>query len=166
MHGGKEIAMPFTVKEAKEALKNMKHLSPANPRMDDDLELSLLEVIFFMAPDLIQKTRRGFTIKELAKGLADQKIEIKPGTLNRYLNEFQGVKAEPRPKKAKPVKKADSAAGKIEAESDSPKISRERPPITPEKESGTSGHHHQALNQPGQRAAYSSDKNQSHPYPQ
>ena len=41
-----------------------------------------------MAPDLTQLARRGFTSKELSAGLAADGIDIKPGTLNRYLNEY------------------------------------------------------------------------------
>lgn len=78
----------LTMKKTKDALRNLRKLSPANPRIDDDLEISIKEAISFIAPDLIQMTRRGFTIKELSAGLAVDGIDIKPGTLKRYLNEY------------------------------------------------------------------------------
>ena len=77
-----------SVKKAKEALQNLRKLAPANPKMDDDLEMSVKEAVFFMAPDLVQLTKRGLTHKEMSKGLSDDGIHIKAGTLNRYLNEY------------------------------------------------------------------------------
>ncbi len=81
------MSKTITVQEAKEALKYLKTLVPANPKMDDDLEMSLKESIAFMAPDLLRLSRRGFTHKELANGLNACGLAVKPGTLNRYLNE-------------------------------------------------------------------------------
>ncbi len=77
----------ITVQEAKGALQYLKTLTPANPKMDDDLEISVKESIAFMAPDLLRLSKRGFTQKELASGLNACGIAVKPGTLNRYLNE-------------------------------------------------------------------------------
>jgi hypothetical protein len=77
----------ITVQEAKEALKYLKTLTPANPKMDDDLEMSIKESIAFMAPDLLRLSKRGFTHKELADGLNACGIAVKSGTLNRYINE-------------------------------------------------------------------------------
>jgi len=110
----------ITVKEAKEAVKYLKQLAPARPKMDDDLEMSLREAIFFMADDLIQKTKRGFTIKELVKGLSERNIQIKPGTLNRYLNEYQDSRKGDEPVKEKLEKKSDEISVKAHAKSDSP----------------------------------------------
>lgn len=78
----------ITVKAVKEALSNLQKLSPANPKMDDDLDISVKEAVTFMAPELIKMSKRGFTNRELTKGLNDQGIFIKAGTLNRYLNEY------------------------------------------------------------------------------
>ena len=85
---------PITVKAAKSALNNLHKLKPANEKFDDDLEMSIKETIAFMAPDPIQLTKRGFTSKELSAGLATDGIHIKPGTLNRYLNEYLAAKQE------------------------------------------------------------------------
>jgi len=82
------MSKPITVKAAKSALNNLHKLKPANEKFDDDLEMSIKETVAFMAPDLIQLTKRGFTSKELSAGLAANGIHIKPGTLNRYLNEY------------------------------------------------------------------------------
>lgn len=82
------MSKSITIKKTKDALQNLSKLSPANPKIDDDLEISIKEAISFIAPDLIQMTRRGFTIKELSAGLALDGIDIKPGTLKRYLNEY------------------------------------------------------------------------------
>lgn len=82
------MAQTITVKAAKAALNNLSKLKPANEKYDDDLEMSVKEAVFFMAPDLIQHAKRGFTSKELSIGLAQGNIDIKPGTLNRYLNEY------------------------------------------------------------------------------
>lgn len=78
----------ITVKKAKEAIQNLRKLTPANPKLDDDLEMSVKETVFLLAPELVQMTKRGFTIKELSEGLAGESVQIKPGTLNRYLNEY------------------------------------------------------------------------------
>lgn len=78
----------ITVKQAKTALQNLRKLTPANPKVDDDLEMTVKEAVFFMAPDLIRMSKRGFTHKELADGLAGEGVSVKPGTLNRYLNEY------------------------------------------------------------------------------
>ena len=86
------MSQTVSVKKAKEALQNLRKLTPANPKMDDDLEMSVKETVFFMAPDLVQLTKRGLTHKEMSKGLADDGIHIKAGTLNRYLNEYQATK--------------------------------------------------------------------------
>jgi len=78
--------MTITVREAKAALAQMKKLTPARPRLDDDAKLSLKKTVLFMASELIAMNKRGFTMKELAAGLQVQNIHIKPATLNRYLN--------------------------------------------------------------------------------
>lgn len=96
------MTQAITVKKAKDALKNLRKLTPAHPKMDDDLEISVKEAVFFMAPDLIQLTKRGLTHREIAKGLADDDIDIKAGTLNRYLNEYLAAKSG--------VEKSDAAA--------------------------------------------------------
>lgn len=85
------MSKTITVRKAKEALQHLRKLTPANPKLDDDLEMNIKELIFFMAPDLIQMSKRGFTIKELSDGLAAEGVAIKPGTLNRYLNEYLSV---------------------------------------------------------------------------
>ncbi len=85
------MSKTITVQEAKVALKYLKTLTPANPKMDDDLEMSIKESIAFMAPDLLRLSKRGFTNKELASGLNACGIAVKPGTLNRYLNEHLAV---------------------------------------------------------------------------
>ena len=125
----------ITVKEAKEAIKYLKQLAPARPKMDDDLEMSLREAVFFMADDLIQKTKRGCTIKELVKGLSEKNIQIKPGTLNRYLNEYQEAHKSVEPTKEKPEKKSDGAADKPDAKSDSPPQSQKPPQVRDAKSS-------------------------------
>ena len=78
----------ITVQEAKKALKYLKTLVPANPKLDDCMELSIKEAVIFMAPDLTKFSRIGFTHKELADGLSSRGIAIKSGTLNRYLSEY------------------------------------------------------------------------------
>ena len=108
------MADTVTAKAAREALNNMRKLSPANEKYDDDLEMSIKETAFFMAPALILMSKRGFTSKELSEGLARQGISIKPGTLNRYLNEYlaskQGAKKSEKVSKNNDQKniKADS----------------------------------------------------------
>lgn len=108
------MADTVTAKAAREALNNMRKLSPANEKYDDDLEMSIKETAFFMAPALILMSKRGFTSKELSEGLARQGISIKPGTLNRYLNEYlaskQGAKKSEKVSKNNDPKniKADS----------------------------------------------------------
>lgn len=119
----------ITVKEAKEAIKYLKQLAPARPKMDDDLEMSLREAIFFMADDLIQKTKRGCTIKELVKGLSERNIQIKPGTLNRYLNEYQDSQKGEKATKEKPEMKADGTNFKGNAKSDSSPQSQKAPNV-------------------------------------
>ena len=78
----------ITVKKAKEAIQNLKKLTPANPKLDDDLEMTVKETVFLLALEFAKMTKRGFTIKALSDGLAAEGVHIKPGTLNRYLNEF------------------------------------------------------------------------------
>lgn len=119
----------ITVKEAKEAIKYLKQLAPARPKMDDDLEMSLREAIFFMADDLIQKTKRGCTIKELVKGLSEKNIQIKPGTLNRYLNEYQDNHNGGEPAKEKSEKKSDGVADKADTKYDSTPQSQKAPNV-------------------------------------
>ena len=86
----------ISVKKTKEALLNLCKLTPANPKTGDDLKMSVKEAVFFMAPDLIQLTKQGLTHKEMSKGLADDGIHIKAGTLNRYLNEYLATFAQAR----------------------------------------------------------------------
>lgn len=86
------MSKSITIKKVKETLRNLRKLTPANPKIDDDLEISIKEAIAFMAPDLIRMTKRGFTVKELSAGLADDGFDIKPATLNRYLNEHLASK--------------------------------------------------------------------------
>jgi len=83
------MALTITVREAKAALVQLKKLTPARPRLDDDTKLSFKEAVFLMAPELVAMTKRGFTLKELAAGLQAQSIPVKPATLNRYLNEYK-----------------------------------------------------------------------------
>ena len=123
----------ITVKEAREALKNLKQLTPARPKMDDELEMSLRETIFFMADDLIQKTKRGCTIKELVKWLSAQNISIKPGTLNRYLNEHQAANNDSG--QAKVAKESEGPAEQSDAKSDPSALKPPQPPATPVRES-------------------------------
>lgn len=85
----------ITVKKAKEALQKLYQLTPANPKVNDDLEMTVKEAVFFMAGDLLKMTKRGFTFKELSEGLAGEGIKIKPGALNRYLNECPAAKEPP-----------------------------------------------------------------------
>jgi hypothetical protein len=82
----------ITVKKAKDAMQNLRKLTPSSPKLDDDLEMTVKEAVFFMAPELVQMTKRGFTFKELSDGLAREDFHIKAGTLNRYLNEYQSAK--------------------------------------------------------------------------
>lgn len=86
------MSKPITIKRAKEALHNLRKLTPASPKIDDDLEVSIKEAIVFMAPDLIQMTKRGFTSRELSDGLTAEGLGIKPATLNRYLNDYLASK--------------------------------------------------------------------------
>jgi hypothetical protein len=102
----------ITIQEAKEALKYLRTLTPANPKMDNDLEMSVKESIAFMAPDLLRLSKRGFTHKELANGLNICGIAIKSGTLNRYLNEHLSV--------SKGLNESDSAT---KTEADTPEKS-------------------------------------------
>ena len=97
------MSKAITVKAAKDALNNLRKLKPANEKYDDELEMSIKEAVFFMAPDLIQFAKRGFTSKELSAGLAADAIDIKPGTLNRYLNEYLVARQN--------VEKSDGASG-------------------------------------------------------
>ena len=82
------MSKSITIKKAKHALQNLRKLTPANPKIDDDLEISIKEAIAFIAPDLIQMTKRGFTVKELSAGLAADGIDVKSSTLKRYLNDY------------------------------------------------------------------------------
>lgn len=120
------MAKTITVKAAKDALNNLRKAKPANKKFDDDLEMSIKEAVFFMAPDLIQFTKRGFTSRELAAGLAADGIQIKPGTLNRYLNEYlvakQGVD-----KSGATSKEAEADAEKAEAQTSESSGSASRP---------------------------------------
>lgn len=106
------MTKPITVKAAKEALSNLQKLKPANEKFDDGLEMSVKETAFFMAADLIQMGKRGFTNRELSAGLAGQGIAIKPGTLNRYLNEYLAGK--------KGHEKSEPASKPADSESDKP----------------------------------------------
>ena len=101
----------ITVKEAKEALKYLKTLVPANPKLDDDLAMSIKEAVTFMAPDLAQFSRRGFTHKELADGLSSRGIAIKSGTLKRYLGEYMAAKN--GTEKSETAMKSDDSKKKI-----------------------------------------------------
>ncbi|MDR3038224.1 MAG: hypothetical protein LBV21_02875 [Candidatus Adiutrix sp.] len=83
------MTFAITVKEAKAALNHLRKLTPAQPRLDDDLNLSLKETVFLMAPELSRMVKRGFTLKELAAGLNGQNIPVKTTTLNRYLTEYK-----------------------------------------------------------------------------
>ena len=91
------MALTITVREAKAALVQLKKLTPARPRLDDDTKLSFKEAVFLMAPELVAMTKRGFTLKELAAGLQAQSIPVKPATLNRYLNEYKAGLEEGEP---------------------------------------------------------------------
>ncbi len=106
------MSKTITVQEAKEALKYLKTLTPANPKMDNDLEISVKESIAFMAPDLLRLSKRGFTHKELASGLSACGIVVKPGTLNRYLNEHLAA--------GKGLAEPDSATRTAAAEAENP----------------------------------------------
>jgi len=88
------MTLTITVKEAKAALVEMKKLTPANLRLDDDAKISFKEAVFLMAPELVAMNKRGFTLKELADGLQAQNIPVKPATLNRYLNEYKAGQGE------------------------------------------------------------------------
>jgi hypothetical protein len=88
------MTLAITVREAKAALAQIKKLTPAHPRLDDDTRLSLKEAVFLMAPELVAMTKRGFTLKELSDGLQAQSIPIKPATLNRYFNEYKAGQTE------------------------------------------------------------------------
>jgi hypothetical protein len=103
------MSKAITVQATKEAVKYLKTLTPANPKMDDDLEMSIKESITFMAPDLLRLSKRGFTHKELANGLSACGIAVKSGTLNRYLNEHLSV--------SKGLPESDSA---IQTDADTP----------------------------------------------
>lgn len=92
----------LTVRKAKEALQHLRKLTPANPKLDDNLEMSIKELVLFMAPDLIQMSKRGFTNKEFSDGLAAESVIVKPGTLNRYLNEYLSAKEEANKSEAGP----------------------------------------------------------------
>ena len=102
------MAKTITVKTVKEALSNLQKLSPANPKMDDDLDISVKEAVTLMAPELIKMIKRGFTNRELAKGLSDQGIFIKPGTLNRYLSDYMVSAQGPEKSDAAKMKKPES----------------------------------------------------------
>jgi len=119
------MSKSVTVRKAKEALQKLRQLNPANPKLADDLEMTVKEAVFFMAGDLLQMTKRGFTFKELSEGLAGEGIKIKPATLNRYLNECDTAKEPPekshvdrKTAKRKPTQK-DKAVG-AEAEKSAP----------------------------------------------
>jgi len=110
----------ITVKAAKDALSNLRKLTPANEKYDDDLEMSIKEAVFFMAPGLTQLARRGFTMKELSSGLAADGIQLKPGTLNRYLNEYLGSKQnQAKPENTSEVGKSEGAIDDAAAKSES-----------------------------------------------
>ncbi|MDR1657805.1 MAG: hypothetical protein LBT47_09680 [Deltaproteobacteria bacterium] len=114
------MSKTITVKAAKDALNNLRKMTPANEKYDDDLEMSIKETVFFMAPGLTQLARRGFTIKELATGLAKDGIQIKSGTINRYLNEYLAAKQNPeKPKGASPAGKSDDGKSAAAAKSES-----------------------------------------------
>ena len=119
----------ITVKKAKAALQKLRQLTPANPKVNDDQEMTVKEAVFFMADDLLQMTKRGFTFKELSEGLSGEGIKIKTATLNRYLNECDTAKEPPeksdadrKPAKLKPTPK-DKAVG-AEAEKSAPENPR------------------------------------------
>lgn len=101
----------ITVKKAKGAIQNMRKLTPANPKLDDDLEMTVKETVFLLAPDLIQMSKRGFTNKELSVGLAAEGINIKPGTLNRYLNEYLIAKGDAEKSESPETGTAESDKG-------------------------------------------------------
>jgi hypothetical protein len=102
--------LTITVREAKAALIQMKKLTPAHPQLDDDINLTLRETIFLMAPELVAMTKRGFTSKELATSLQNQNIPIKAATLNRYLSEFKtGPSAGGAPAKTSRKKRKEPA---------------------------------------------------------
>jgi hypothetical protein len=42
----------ITVKMAKTALRNLRKLTPANPKIDDDLTMSVKEAVFLWPPTL------------------------------------------------------------------------------------------------------------------
>jgi len=129
------MSKSITVRKAKEALQKLRQLTPANPKVNDDLEMTVKDAVFFMAGDLLQMTKRGFTFKELSEGLSGEGIKIKPGTLNRYLNECPAAKDIPEKSKAgskttkrKPTPK-DKAAGvnTEESASENPKPTLDNP---------------------------------------
>jgi hypothetical protein len=131
----------ITVKKAKDALRNLRKLTPANPKMDDDLEMSVKETVFFMAPDLIQLTKRGLTHREMSKGLANDDIHIRAGTLNRYLNEYLVAKGD-LARSESSIKSDDSSDKKPEGKIRNGAAKNPKPDglATDEKSVSSSGH--------------------------
>ena len=84
--------MSFTLEHIHRTTKRLGRLLPARPSRDSNLEYSLKEGIFLMAPKLLEMKRMGFSTAELAAALEAEGITIKGQTLNRYLCEYQSAR--------------------------------------------------------------------------
>ena len=84
--------MSFTLEHIHRTTKRLGRLLPARPNRDSNLEYSLKEGIFLMAPKLLEMKRMGFSTAELAAALESEGIAIKGQTLNRYLCEYQSAR--------------------------------------------------------------------------
>ncbi len=112
--------MSFTLEHIHRTTKRLGRLLPARPNRDSNLEYSLKEGIFLMAPKLLEMKRMGFSTAELAAALESEGIAIKGQTLNRYLCEYQSV----REREAAP---APACASSTEAHEDHTKGTARNP---------------------------------------
>jgi hypothetical protein len=83
--------MGFTLEHIHRTTKRLGRLLPAKPSRDSNVEYSLKDGIFLMAPKLLEMKQMGFSTAELSAALESEGIAIKGQTLNRYLFEYQSA---------------------------------------------------------------------------
>jgi hypothetical protein len=134
--------MEFTLEHIHRTAKRLGRLMPAKPSKDSNLEYSLKDGIFLMAPKLMEMKRMGFSTGEIATALESEGIAIKGQTLNRYLCEYQAMQER---EAATAFNSGSSEANKEAAKKDTPgnaestpKRGRKATASTPKSDGGVS----------------------------
>ncbi len=102
--------MTMTASQIKSIGQELNKLRPKKIRVDGNRILTLKEAILALAPAILRLKKRNFELPEIVELLQEKGIEIKLGTLSRYLSEFQ--RAEDKKADAKADKKAKAVKPK------------------------------------------------------